>query len=293
MEKLLQIISEAYPHATDAKSLMKEVGHANPDLRCWGVLDSVLRMMPKPEEILVQPQRFLSYFISPEPPIENLQKFDDSVSFDLPVSSDQYPLTTAYLCAAFESLPVYVKEPLAKATWNGIHISVTWKPLALSVDAAADPGHLISPNLMQSIVESMQKQQRELEEKNRVLLLKNDQLEQITKNLEHHVQGTPISKPEWVELLNPSTQLLKQQFQRLQDYLIRAQQLITILVGQDRMSPEVREAMRRVDWEYVKEQFPVCVEEGMDALQKMKVVTEPSSQENIAPVVENMRSYHV
>ncbi|MEK6627116.1 MAG: hypothetical protein AABY53_00685, partial [Bdellovibrionota bacterium] len=41
-------------------------GHKTPKTRVWGVLDSVLRMMPQPQEIFHQPEKFLSYFISPE-----------------------------------------------------------------------------------------------------------------------------------------------------------------------------------------------------------------------------------
>ena len=49
---------------------------------CLGVLDSVLRMLPRPHEILNQPERF-SYFISPGPPADNIKRSSNSIEFDL------------------------------------------------------------------------------------------------------------------------------------------------------------------------------------------------------------------
>ena len=50
--------------------------------------------------------------------------------------------------------------------------------------------------------------------------------------------------------------------------MVRAQQLITMLIGQDRLKPAVKEAMRRTDWERVKSQFPLTVQESRDILDK-------------------------
>ena len=52
----------------------------------------------------------------------------------------------------------------------------------------------------------------------------------------------------------------------MKDYFTRANQLITILIGQDRMSRQVKEAMRRVDWETTNREFPRIVDESIDLL---------------------------
>ena len=144
--------------------LFQKAGHSGPELRSWGVLDSVLRMMPRPHEILAQPQRFLSYFISPEPPIDNLFKTESSIEFDLPISSEIYPLVTTYLKAAFESLPLYVGKPLAQGSWQDIHLKLSWASEQESM-FGQDPGHQISPELLRSVVASLENHQKELEEK--------------------------------------------------------------------------------------------------------------------------------
>ncbi|MEN0059894.1 MAG: hypothetical protein AAGB31_13730, partial [Bdellovibrio sp.] len=56
---------------------------------------------------------------------------------------------------------------------------------------------------------------------------------------------------------------------RMHDYMVRAQQLITMLVAQGKMTSAVKEAMRRVDWEHVKAQYPRTVFESMELVKKV------------------------
>jgi signal transduction histidine kinase len=55
---------------------------------------------------------------------------------------------------------------------------------------------------------------------------------------------------------------LRSDLSRVSDYFARAQQLITLLVAQDRMNPQVKEAMRRVDWEKVVKNYSNTLEQA-------------------------------
>lgn len=252
--------------------LLQKVGHAGPELRSWGVLDSVLRMMPRPQEIFNQPQRFMSYFISPEPPVENFFVSQAGIEFILPVSSEIFPLVTTYLRHAFESLPVYIGQEMAQCTWTDIHLKLTWGSNQKTM-FSEDPGRQISPELLSSIVSSLELHQRELEEKNRELQQKNEQLIRAqnkfdggsgqTQDLRNLFQQ-PTQNLDFSDV--GALETLKTNFAKLSDYMVRAQQLITILVGQDRLKPSVKEAMRRTDWEMIKSQFPVTVQESREIL---------------------------
>jgi hypothetical protein len=231
-------------------------------------------MMPRPQEILAQPQRFLSYFISPEPPVDHVDRTECGIEFDLPVSSEIYPLVTNYLKAAFESLPVYVGQPLAQCTWNDIHLKINWATEQESI-FDQDPGHAISPDLLRSVVASLETHQRELEEKNRELQDRNEQLARAHREMEEQiaqkfeVAGVLTEPVHNLEFINESSiHALQNNLAKLTDYMVRAQQLITMLVGQDRMKPYVKEAMRRTDWDRVKMQFPLTVQESRDILDK-------------------------
>lgn len=255
-------------------NFFQRVGHEGPTLRAWGVLDSVLRMMPRPHEILAQPERFLSYFVSPSPPIDHLKRTENSIDFDLAVSADQYPLVTRYLIASFESLPVYGGQPLASCTWTGIHIHIQWSLEQKTMFDGLELDRQISPELMRTVLATLEKHAKELEEKNRELQAKNEALilaqthfdsnaevlrkESLLLNAEP-AKASAHSNP--VRLPEENLHLLTQNMARLNDYMVRAQQLITMLVAQGRMSPQVKEAMKRVGWEHVCNQFPITIEE--------------------------------
>ena len=259
---------------TQEYNFLQKVGHDGPTLRSWGVLDSVLRMMPRPHEILAQPERFLSYFVSPSPPIDHLKRTENSIEFDLAVSADQYPLSTRYLISSFESLPVYGGQPLASCQWNGIHINIQWSLEQKTMFEGLELDRQISPELMRTVLATLEKHSQALEEKNRELQAKNEALILAQTHFDSNHENTknsslPLSTEAMrapaavnpVRLPEESFLLLTQNMARLGDYMVRAQQLITMLVAQGRMNSQVKEAMRRVDWERVRTQFPQTIEE--------------------------------
>lgn len=277
MENFLEALLRR-PWSRLEEPLLTAAGHGGPKNHAWGVLDSVLRMMPRPQEIFQQPERFLSYFISPEPPIENLQRDERGLAFDLPLPAEQYPLVTAYLKAAFESLPLYVGQDLAHCEWSDIHLKITWPESQKSI-FQEDPGHQISPELLQAVVEDHQRLQRELEEKNLELQRKDEEIRHIRSGQTE----TPAKIEVWdqgrlsklgFEEASPA-HVVGQNLARLHDYMVRAQQLITILTVAGKKDPSVKEALRRLDWDHVKSQYPRAIAESAMALRKIQ--HDPSS----------------
>lgn len=264
--------------------VLQRAGHEGPALRAWGVLDSVLRMMPRPQEIFNQPEQFLSYFISPKPPIDNLRRDENSIAFDLPLDADQYPLVTTYLKAAFESLPVYVGQPPAVCDWSGITIKMNWLAQQNSIFANEAIGHQVSPELFQKLIEDLQRTQREREDlqkyvgdlEEKVRDYEKQKLQGVaTVELASENRSKPSLLPHEGSLANLSfdiqapSYVLNQNLARMHDYMVRAQQLITMLVAQGKMNAAVKEAMRRVDWEHVKAQYPRTVFESMELVKKV------------------------
>lgn len=295
MEQLLENLLRL-PLKKDG-NILERAGHMGPTLRAWGVLDSVLKMMPRPQEIFNQPEHFLSYFISPKPPIDNLRRDESSVSFDLPLPAEQYPLVSCYLKAAFESLPVYVGQPLAQCEWMDIHLKLTWSSQQKTI-FGEDPGRQVSPELFQNLIEDLQKTQREREDLQKYTGDLETKIRDYEKmNLEGRTQ-VPVTEDKvdanrppllpaegtlsHLQFENESpSYMLGQNLARLHDYMVRAQQLITLLAAQGKMTPAVKEAMRRVDWDFVKAQYPRTVFESMDVLKKMQ---KPTGKEGITHV---------
>ncbi len=254
-------------------------GHEGVDLRPWGVLDSVLRMMPRPQEVFQQPDRFLSYFISPAPPIENVIRHDSHLEFDLPLMAEQYPLVTAYLRAAIEGIPRYVGQNLAVCQWTNIHLAITW-PEDSQENFLENEVHSVSPQLLQDVVEELQKSQRELEEKNRELQRKNEELIDIQKNFPSESTRPVIDASSLEGLLAhldfageiPYARVhqIGQNLARLHDYMVRAQQIITILSASTKNPNALKEVIRRLDWENVKLQYPRTISESVETLRSLQ-----------------------
>jgi hypothetical protein len=243
--------------------LLQLIADAGPQLRVWGLLDSVLRMMPRPQEILAQPGRFLSYFVSPEPPVENIQRTENSIEMDIPVSADMYPLCAEYLRAAFATLPVYVGRSKGHCSWQGLRLKIEWEKNQRTL-FTEDPGHQLSPEILRSIVSSLETHQAELQRKNSELQEHNERLLRAQREMETQLRSMQREAPSLQSndfssansLSTHQVEVLRHQFARLSDYMVRAQQLIAIILGSNRSSPAVREAMKRMDWEWVQNQFP-------------------------------------
>jgi hypothetical protein len=253
---------------------VRAVGHETPNLHAWGVLDSVLKMISHPREVFIQPDRFVSYFISPEPPIENLERTNHSISFDLPLIAEQYPLVSKYLMSAFEALPLYTGKSLAQCSWQHIHIKILWPIESETLVADENMSSQLSATFLQNIIEELQTNQKNLEEKNRELMEKNIQLSNAQRELNKNNPG-PLADIEQIQLkivVNNDLDLnqISQNLARLHDYMVRAQQLITMLTGQIKMNSGIKEIMRRIDWDHVKSQYPVTILESMEALRKLQ-----------------------
>lgn len=189
-------------------AILKEVAKSCVELRSWGVLDSVLRMMKNPGDVFTQPERLLSYFIAPAPPVDQVVRNSESIAFDLPMSTDHFPLSCEFVRASFEMIPVFMGQQEATCAWQGIRIALNWSHETKTV--------------MDDEVQEIARMQREQQPAD---------LEEIR----HHVA-------------------------RLSDYMVRAQQVITLISASKGTDKQVKEALRRVDWDLVQTQFPLTVE---------------------------------
>lgn len=270
---------EAFLERLDlSNSALVNAGHNTPKNRVWGVLDSVLRMMPQPQEIFHQPAKFLGYFISPEPPIENLNRGSAGLSFDIPLPAEQYPLVTTYLKAAFESLPAYIGQSAAQCEWSDIHFKIDW-PSAQQSILSEQEDRQISPQLMQDVIRQLQESSKDLEEKNRELQRRNEELQRFAQQQDAHMAGQgrdardlrEVTQQDFsqFEFMKRPVHQVAQNLSRLHDYMVRAHQLVTILTAGQKQTPGMKEAFRRVDWEIVKHQYPQIILESLETLKKL------------------------
>lgn len=249
VELFLEAIDKEYGSLTQDKTLLTTIGHSCSELRSWGVLDSVLKMMQDPQDVFGHPQRFLSYFISPAPPVANVTRNKDSVGFDLPLSPEEYPFFTEFLKASFEGMPQYTGKQLAIVTWSGTRLEISWNVAQENLFESSTQEVNIKPELMRTLIQYLEEAQTELEQKKKELVVKDEMIEQLKKNKNTSEIHSNIEQQVMLENM-------RSQFYRLFDYMGRASQLVTLLVKQDRKDRQVQEAMRRVDWENITQSLP-------------------------------------
>lgn len=256
--------------------ILQEISQSIPKLRSWGVFDSVLRMMPL-SEVFAQPNRFMSYFISPDIEVLDVQRRAHGISFEVPVSLQSFPLTRQFLMNAFETLPLFSGQALAVCTWVDHRLDINWDTSQENFFQSQDPGHKLSPELLRSIVSQLEQHQIELQQKNADLEARNHQLRDAFQKLqqEMHTTSSQNSHTGHVSLGQPETLTLKKHLARLADYMVRAQQLVTILAGGKSQPPLVKEALRRTDWNWVKENYPLTVASCFELLQPSDSKTDP------------------
>ncbi len=248
VEDFLSVIEEKFHSLTPNSVLIEMIGHDAKEIRGWGVLDSVLRMMEKPQEIFLQPQRFISYFVSPSPPIANITRAESSVSFDLPIAWEEYPQVNCYLKASLESLPVFIGNSMAEVNWAQNRISITWCSKQSTFEVGEVLERKMAPEFVESLIVTLEKTEQALIDRTR-------ELDRIRQENERAAQSNSTDLEKWFHLYRNFNRY-SQQVMKLQDYFTRSQQLVTLLVAQDRMSPQVKEAMKRVGWENISAQFP-------------------------------------
>lgn len=71
----------------------------------------------------------------------------------------------------------------------------------------------------------------------------------VSTNVTHH-NGALSSR---------SVQKIKSEVMKLNDYLLRAQQLVSLLVSQGKMDKQARQAMKKMGWEHVLDESPSTV----------------------------------
>ncbi len=250
MEDFLRLVDETYLELPE--NFCFDIGKSSENLRAWGVLDSVLKMVESPLDIYCHPTRFLSYFISPEPPIDSWKNNNDMIAFQIPISTNEFPLITSYLAGALEGLPNYMGQNTGIVVWEDCLVSIQW---ALSQENLLPAEELqlrqFNPQWVRTVIDSLENHQKNLEirsNQHNSPAVSSQEMEAFFSNSLQAVSG-----------LSEDISVLREDFLRLHDYFSRAQQLITFLIHSGRKTKQVDEAMRRMDWVKIQQSYDELV----------------------------------
>ena len=265
------------------RSFIQCVGHECAKLKSWGVLDGVLKMIKQPKQFYVEPINFLSYFISPTPSVNQLQittsdQTSFNLNFHLDFNTNNYPHFVSYFIAVLEALPTYLNYNLADVSWKGHHVNISWRDHQTSFFSEDKKILDKSPKNLNHPLESLEKD-KELLTKKEGFAQKNQyapkQLHLSQSDSRSGNQKGDLEQLDtWEKLthqlvseINPYILKSINNTQKLKDYFIRARQILTILVGQEKYrSSYIKDSMKRMNWNFVTQEFSSAVEESMQDL---------------------------
>lgn len=238
LEKILRAIVKL-DHSFNGEQIFVEAARTASHHRNWGVFDSVLRVMPGVKALYSQPQKLLSHFVSPEPEIEDLRWGEDSVSFVLRDSLQDFPVSKFYLQNLIEVLPLFSGKPLSHCEWSQNQIKISWSQAQAGFENL-EVLPSISPQLIQDLV----------------LGLENKAFS----------QSKEISQGE--------LQTIKAHVSTLADSFSRAQQVIALFMSQSlaekKNSAKMEQALVKIEWERVQKRFPEVFEALQKALNRLE-----------------------
>ena len=269
------------------EDIVESAGLASAELLAWGGLDSVIRMLAGPEDILYQPERLFSYFISPAPPLGQVQELEQGMSFQFPMAPSEWPMTVQFLRAALSALPTFWQEVPAEVEWRETELQITWQKQQASLfSEESESQRQMSPQFMQSLVQTLEENQKRLEESNRELMIKNQQLEEaqekLKKNMQERIYSEKLSG--LAELaaavaheVNSPIAYVKSNLFRLNDYMTRASQLVTSAKKELAEREEFLHTLQKTDWEYISKDFPALIGESQEGLLRIQEIVKDLS----------------
>lgn len=250
MEDFLQLVDETYLDLPERYCF--DIGKASEGLRAWGVLDSVLKMVESPLDIYGHPTRFLSYFLSPEPPIDSWKNNGDIISFQIPISANEFSCITCYLAGALEGLPNYMGKNTGVVNWSDYTVTIRWSQNQESLLPEEElQTRQFNPQWVRTVIDSLENHEKSIQARSSQQHSSLAESEQMKAFLQQTVSA--------VSGLSEDISVLREDFLRLHDYFSRAQQLITFLVHSGRKTKQVDEAMRRMDWTKIQQSYDELV----------------------------------
>ncbi|MGH1467616.1 MAG: hypothetical protein ACRBBP_01890 [Bdellovibrionales bacterium] len=242
VELFLDLISKDYP-----EFYPKEIALNAIDIRGWGLLDQVLRILQSPAEIYEHPQRFLSYFIRPSLDFEWVNRATEASSFKVSLSTDEMPLVADYLAGALEVVSKYVGADSSVVTWSGNLVSIDWSKKQDSFFEEKKEPVNFKPEIYKEAVEIIQRQQSEI--------------------LDFKLKAENFSAPDF------DSQKIVEDLKVLSDYFLRSRQLVSLLKAESGKKKWFKEALKRLNWDELQGLHSQKVEDIKSRLIDQQVVS--------------------
>jgi len=236
VEYFLEIVMKNVPDFIPKNIALKAMEN-----RSWGLLDQVLRILQKPEEIYQDPMMFLSYFVKPLKGFKWLNRGGKHSTFETSLSSEEHPLVTNYLKGALEVVSHYINGESSQVDWFGVEVSIDWSTNQDSFFTEREPVNF-KPEIYKEAVGIIQQQQTELQA--------------FKESAGLSAVGSDA------DLTN-----LNKDLKVLEDYFLRARQLVSLLKADSGKKKWFKDAVKRLNWDELETLHASKVEQIRNGLE--------------------------
>jgi len=160
-----------------------EVGSDSTSKNSWGDIENVIKAIANPKPILINVERFTSYFLK-IPALKLISSDNLSVTIKPADQGNSYSNAIEFILGALISIP---------RLWGGNDLSaIRFKDGGVRINFSEDPCFFdtsndykkYSPKLLEEIIFGLEKTKKTIEHKNKELEKKNNELEKAYKELE-------------------------------------------------------------------------------------------------------------
>lgn len=132
---------------------LRQIAHSAFENRSWGILDSVLRMMPNVHEVWQRPSKLLGHFIDPPPEVHQVRQERTFISFECPLNWSTFPLSQEMLLGSMEILPRYMGADPAQCALDGHQFLFLLQKIGPTPLPTPSSGGLVANTIAPPVVE--------------------------------------------------------------------------------------------------------------------------------------------
>ena len=177
VESLLKGLSKEYASYFVDQDFMTSVGHACFRLNAWGALDSVLKMKTN-KPLFNHLSVFMSYFVE-NCHLTEIERKIGKLSYQLNMSSEEYPFITGYLRAVLETLPLYTGEQLAAVKWIHHDIHIQWESSQQASLFHPEANVYFKPNLLNDLRKFLDHLEEQMHLQKELLQTKDKEIQRL------------------------------------------------------------------------------------------------------------------
>ncbi|MBK9293153.1 MAG: GHKL domain-containing protein [Oligoflexia bacterium] len=246
---------------TDDLLVARHCGLLIKNLSALGALDNVFKMMTDgAQSYYSRIDRYLSYFLAPQPIYNELERTPSLVKFEFPIERAQFPNVFDFLIATLEVLPKYTGHGASQVKLSQLNIvEISWETKQQSLFEEGTEGRVLNPKLVEQMSVLLQDSERKIEE----LKLENKRLaDRLKEQIGTHSLAV-LAAGVAHEINNPLS-FVTSNITRFKEYFEVLKQVASQTPSEN--------FKKQFDLDFILSETPLMLQESLEGLHRVKEI---------------------